>query len=237
LSVDAVVPTLSPNSWHRTVETLKGSVDNIIVVASGQDKTPRENRDDVFIIRREEQLPFGEACRIGVEQSDAGRILFINDDAYASSGAVDCMKQSTARIVGARLVYPNGRIQHGGGSFLPGGLPYHLHRGMPADFALAGRTYTCPWITFAAALVDRNLWNELDGFDRLFKNGYEDVDFCLRAKELGASIEYVGGALFGHDESTTINSLGLNQEVNWEVFQEMWVANGRLWNTVKGAMW
>ena len=228
MKIDAVVPTLNLDSCYRTIETLKGVVNNIIIVESGKGFSDEQVLDDVLVFQRKDQLSFGDACRIGVEQSDADRILLINDDAFATPGAVDYMKQSKAPIVGARLVYPDGRIQHGGGSFLPHGAPYHLFRGLPGEFEPAYKTYPCLWVTFAATLVDRALWDELEGFDPLYRNGFEDVDFCLRAREAGYLVEYVGLALFIHEESTTLNRLELSQENNWRNFQERWVTAGRL---------
>jgi len=223
--------------WHRAVDSLRGAVDRIVVVASGADVAETVFDRSLTVYKYQQRLPFGVACQAGIDMSNADRVLFINDDICATPGAVDCMKQSSARIVGARLVYPNGLIQHGGGSFLPNGLPYHLFRGMPRELEPARQTYFCPWVTFAAALVDRSLWEKLSGFDSIYKNGYEDAVFCLRAQEIGASVEYVGAAVFEHAESTTINQLGLNQEDNWKVFTDQWVTTGRLWKTVKEALW
>jgi GT2 family glycosyltransferase len=45
-------------------------------------------------------------------------------------------------------------------------------------------------VTFACVLIPRPLYHELGGLDEAYRNGYEDCDFCLRARQAGRQVVY-----------------------------------------------
>ena len=59
-------------------------------------------------------------------------------------------------------------------------------------------------VTFAAAYITRECWDDLGGLDEaMFPFGYEDVDFCLRARKRGWKVYYCAECRLIHKEHAT----------------------------------
>ncbi|MCP9805806.1 glycosyltransferase family 2 protein [Cyanobium sp. T1B-Tous] len=131
--------------------------------------------------------------------------------------------------VGARLLFPNGKLQHAGvvlGLGL-GGVAGHAHLGMPGDspgyFSRAQLAQEISAVTAACLVVQRCHYLEVGGLDEVnLRVAFNDVDFCLKLKEQGLHNIYVPAARLIHHESA---SRGLDhnpekaarfaQEVSW----------------------
>lgn len=163
---------------------------------------------------------FAENCNEGAQRAQGEILLFLNDDTIPQLHWLDRMvdKITHAPIVGARLLYPDGHIQHTGVFFEtdPGGLvAYNRTWDAPSG--------EVPAVTGAAMLVAPNVWPILDGFDTQFKNGYEDVDFCLRAREQGWPIWYSAESTIIHHESASGPERWAYIHDNVRLLQERWV--------------
>lgn len=106
--------------------------------------------------------------------------------------------------VGARLIYPNGNIQHGGVIVGPhGGLADHQFHLLPLDevgyMALPHAARNVSAVTGACLLTTIELYRQLGGFDEeKFAVEYNDVDFCLRVIASGKRIVYTPQATLAH---------------------------------------
>ncbi len=83
------------------------------------------------------------------------------------------------------------------------GWPHSLYRGFPGDHPAVNRSRRLQAVTAACMLVRRAAFEQVGGFDEGFRNGYEDVDLCLRIGEQGGEIRYCHEALVHHLESAT----------------------------------
>jgi GT2 family glycosyltransferase len=105
--------------------------------------------------------------------------------------------------VGTRLLVPDGRLQHCGVVICADGYPRHVYAGFPGDHAVALRSGHAGIVTGACVLVRADAFTELGGFDQGYRNGYEDVDLCLRAQRAGHEIHYCHDAALTHLVSAT----------------------------------
>jgi GT2 family glycosyltransferase len=110
--------------------------------------------------------------------------------------------------VGAKLLYPDGRIQHGGLVTGIGGVAGHVLRGMARNdghyFNWLNVTHDVSAVTAACLLVATHLYRELGGLNELqLAVAFNDVDFCLRVRELGRRNIYVASAVLTHHESVS----------------------------------
>jgi GT2 family glycosyltransferase len=116
-------------------------------------------------------------------------------------------------------------VTHAGGTFKVGDdgrqWPQHSGRGTgtPDDFP---HDLRCYWVTFACVLLDTELWRALDGLREDFWYGYEDVDFCLRARPHGTHPIVAHGAVVEHGEFGT--RTGVEDRQNQETFADLWPA-------------
>jgi hypothetical protein len=82
-------------------------------------------------------------------------------------------------------------------------LPRHVYRLFPRDHLAVCHSRRFQAVTGACQFVRKSLFLELDGFDPAFANGFEDVDFCLRAGASGAEVHYCADSILVHFEAAT----------------------------------
>jgi GT2 family glycosyltransferase len=145
-------------------------------------------------------------------------LLFLNNDTEVETPDwLDAMLEHAQRhevaAVGARLLYPNRRIQHAG-VFLMGtelSVADHAFKHLPEDtdawFALARVARNVSAVTAACMMVRRQIFEELGGFDERFRVAFNDVDLCLRMRQAGYLIVYTPLATLIHYESATRKAL------------------------------
>ncbi|BET59406.1 glycosyltransferase [Geobacter sp. 60473] len=162
---------------------------------------------DVTIVTNLKNLGFANACNQGGRIARGRYLVFLNNDTIPHPGWLDGLikgaEQDGADIVGARLLYPNGRVQHAGVAFDEQSIGYHIFNGFPADALAVNRKRFMQCVTAACMLVKQELFAELGGFDEGYVNGFEDVDFCLRAGERGRRILYTPESALIHFEETS----------------------------------
>jgi GT2 family glycosyltransferase len=105
--------------------------------------------------------------------------------------------------VGARLVFPDGRLQHAGVAAVLG-APAHLWHARPADrptyqdWALVHRDWSM--VTGAVFATRRSVLEVVGGFDERFSLEFNDLDLCLRLRLLGRRIVCTPFAELAHRE-------------------------------------
>jgi GT2 family glycosyltransferase/glycosyltransferase involved in cell wall biosynthesis len=184
----------------------------IIVVDNGStDETPDylcSLAGRITILSNRENLGFAKACNQGGQSACGEILLFLNNDTIPKPGWIESLiaaiDNDEADICGARLLYPDGRCQHAGIAFDERGLGYHVFGGFPADSAPVMERRLMQAITGACLTVRKRLFHELGGFDEGFRNGFEDIDLCLRAREKGKRILYVPESVLVHYAEQTV---------------------------------
>ncbi len=113
-----------------------------------------------------------------------------------------------ADIVGPRLLYGNGLVQHGGVIIGLANLCEHAfrlaRRSDPGPEGIAHLDRQVSAVTAACMLVRRDLFESLNGLDEAFAIALNDVDFCLRAGQAGGCIVYASCVDMYHFESLSL---------------------------------
>jgi GT2 family glycosyltransferase len=139
-------------------------------------------------------------------------LLFLNNDIEAASDGwlaalVEHVQRPEIGAVGARLLYPDGRVQHAGVVLAVGGIATHIFSGLPPDgVSYLGwdrmvRSYSA--VTGACMAVRREVFEELGGFDEGLPVAFNDVDFCIRLGRAGYRVLYTPHAELTHYESVS----------------------------------
>jgi len=168
--------------------------------------------------------PFNWAAlnNAAIAQSRGDLVLTLNNDVTAaSSGWLREMVVHAERpeigAVGARLLYPDGRVQHVGTVVGLGGVVAHPMRGLPGDhpgymgFATVARSWSA--VTGACLLARRQVVEEVGGFDEALAVAFNDVDFCLRVGARGYRIVCTPLAELVHAESSTRGFTGYSRDI------------------------
>ncbi len=156
--------------------------------------------------------------RAAREASGEFLLLLNNDvevmDADWLSEMVSLAVRPHVGCVGAKLLYPDGRIQHGGLVTGVRGVATHVLRGRARDdrayFNWLNITHEVAAVTGACLLVPKALFLKLGGLDEEhLAVAFNDVDLCLKVRELGYAVIYAAHAVLIHHESV---SRGLDSE-------------------------
>lgn len=165
----------------------------------------------VRVIRNERNLGFAAACNQGTRAAQGRFVVHLNNDTVATNGWLAHLLAPLADpgvgITGAKLLFPDGTIQHAGvvtrfsrlGA--DGIAPYHLLGGRPGNDPGAAVQRDFDIVTGACLAMSRALYLDLGGFDETYWNGYEDVDLCLKVRARGLRVVYEPRALLTHFES------------------------------------
>jgi GT2 family glycosyltransferase len=167
-------------------------------------------------------IPFGEEFNysrinnFGVSQAEGEYVLLLNDDTEVISGEwLHAMLEHAQRpevgAVGARLLYPDGRVQHAGvligvGDTWGPGVATHSHQFYSSYGYLGAVATTTNYsaVTAACMLLRKSVFEEVEGFDEEnLRVAYNDVDLCLRIRERGYLVVYTPYAELYHHESAT----------------------------------
>ncbi|MBI4890191.1 MAG: glycosyltransferase [Acidobacteria bacterium] len=146
-------------------------------------------------------------CAAGLDDSI---LVFLNDDVVVQDDAwldklCDPFARDEVGVVGARLNYADGTIQHAG--IL---LDLSSSSGHPGRFQLGSPFW--PWlsatrnvsaVTGACLAIRRQLFEQLGGFDVNFPNNFSDVDLCLQAQAAGFEVVLNCDVNLCHDEAQT----------------------------------
>jgi GT2 family glycosyltransferase len=161
---------------------------------------------------------------VAAREVDGDFLLLLNNDTEVrSSDWIEAMVEHAQRpevaAVGARLLYPDGRSQHEGIIIgFAGGSAGNVDHG---GFHALGETIrNCSAVTGACMMVRPSVYWELGGFEERLGVAFNDVDFCLRAREKGYQIVYTPYALLYHHESATRGRL--HPEEHEQFFRSRW---------------
>ncbi|MHA1539601.1 MAG: glycosyltransferase [Alphaproteobacteria bacterium] len=111
-------------------------------------------------------------------------------------------------VVGTKLYYPDGTLQHAGVLLTEEGVASHLFKHFPQEnagyFARTKMNQNFSAITGACMMMRKKVFEEVGGFDeKNLKVAFNDVDFCLRTREKGYLVTFTPYAGLYHMESAT----------------------------------
>jgi GT2 family glycosyltransferase len=162
------------------------------------------------LVAKDANEGFARTVNVGMRRAlEQGRdVVLVNADLeFTEAGWLEAMVARTdtqgrpAAVVGARLLYPNGCIQHAGVFFsFRARSWWHRYQYAPADVLEAQQPALCP-VTGALQLIRHSALEALGLYDEGFRMGFEDLDFCLRAFDAGLECIYEPTVCAVHHES------------------------------------
>jgi O-antigen biosynthesis protein len=156
-----------------------------------------------------EGFNYSRLVNLGTARADTPLVLHLNNDVEALSPGwledmVGWISVPGVGVVGAKLLYPDGTINHAGISLSrEDALPYSLFEKEPADdlgyLFLPHAARNVAAVTGACLLTRTALYRELGGFDETqLQVAYNDVDYCLRAGTAGQRTVFTPQAVLRH---------------------------------------
>jgi GT2 family glycosyltransferase/glycosyltransferase involved in cell wall biosynthesis len=184
-----------------------------------------------LVVESERNAGFAANVNNGLRACDRSRdVVVLNSDVEALPGWLQGLQYAAYRdaeigVVGAQLLYPDGKIQFGG-TIRNRDQPQwfdHRYRFKPGDWGPAAQTSPALAVTGACMYIPRATIERVGLFDEGYPMAYEDVDYCLRAWQAGLTVRYFPIARLVHHESVTRGTdLGARERASQERFWERW---------------
>jgi len=176
--------------------------------------TMAQKRKNVRVIRVEESFNYSRLNNIACMQSDSEFFVFMNNDVFVEQRdwlwmlMNEAIADKTVAAVGAKLVYPDRTVQHGGVILGVGGVGDHANRGRAVDDPFYMGRGICAQelsaVTAALMLCRAEAFNAVGGFDETeLPVAYNDVDLCLKLRQAGGKVIYCPDVVLEHHESVS----------------------------------
>ena len=187
----------------------------------------------IRLLRQPCNLGFLHTCNDAAKWAVGEHLLFLNNDTQPRPGWLDAMvdllrARPDAGAVGAKLLYPDGRLQEAGGIIWNDASGWNYGRG--GDPARPDCNYVreVDYCSGAALMVRRTLFTRLDGFDPRYAPAYfEDSDLAFRLRAIGfatlyqprAEVVHIEGVSHGTDITRGVKA---HQDINRNTFIARW---------------
>jgi GT2 family glycosyltransferase len=167
--------------------------------------------DRLRLVPFQGKFNFSTKINLGAVHSAGEHLLLLNDDIEVRTN--DWIERMVMYsdlygigVVGGRLLWGDGRLQHVGIGF-DGGLPGHPYRGFHEHYrGYANATViarNCLAVTAACLMTPRAVFEEVGGLSTTLPVNFNDVDFCLKAHVHGHRIVYDPDLVMYHFESSS----------------------------------
>ena len=166
---------------------------------------------------KENKFSFSYINNVAVKKTNSDYILFLNNDIEIldEEWLTKMLTYSTLNkvgVVGAKLLFPNRKIQHAGvilnmfDGFIPDHDMYNFDDETNGYYFNTISTREVSAVTGACMLIKRKLFNLVKGFDEEhFPVTMNDIDLCLKIKNEGFSIVCIEDTKILHHESYSRN--------------------------------
>ena len=163
----------------------------------------------VRVVRWGAEFNFSKLMNFGRENARGEYLLLLNNDTEViTPNWIEVMLGICARedvgAVGVRLYYPDDTIQHAG-VVMTGGVATHVNKNLPRGvrgyFALDDAQQDLSVVTAACVMTSVEDFDSVDGFTEELAVAFNDVDYCLKLRELGKLVVYTPEVELYHYES------------------------------------
>jgi glycosyltransferase involved in cell wall biosynthesis len=163
----------------------------------------------VRFVRNDANLGFVGSCNRAAPLARGEVVVFLNNDTIVTPGWLEALTgvlrdRPAAGLVGAKLIYPDGRLQEAGGLVWRDGSAWNYGRGDDPDKPEYNYVREVDYCSGACLAVDRKLFEQIGGFDVRFAPAYyEDTDLAFAVRAAGRKVYYQPFATVVHFEGAT----------------------------------
>ena len=223
--VSIIIPTRNGVYLEECIESIlsKTTYSNyeIIIIDNGSDdvdiqrflERAQKNNDVISVIYDGRAFNYSALNNEAVKRARGAMLALLNDDVVVLSPEwlyemVSHALRPDVGVVGAKLLYPDNTIQHAGIVLGIHGVAGHVHRFLPENqlgyFGRAKLIQSFSAVTGACLVVEKSIYEQVGGLNEEdLQVACNDVDFCLRVKQIGYRNVWTPYALLRHYESIT----------------------------------
>ena len=193
--------------------------------------------EQVKVVRWDGAFNYSAIINYGASKASGSRLLLLNNDTEVISPdfipeMLGYLERPEVGVVGAKLFFRDGLVQHAGIEVGPFDTIVHVNQDFTDERegyrGRATRPGNFSAVTGACQMVRRDVFEQVGGYDEDFAVGFNDADFCMRAKEAGYLTVFTPYAKLHHYEFTSrgreeVDDAKMRRwEGERELFQERW---------------
>jgi GT2 family glycosyltransferase/glycosyltransferase involved in cell wall biosynthesis len=241
VDVSIIIPVF--NHWRETLTCLEAithcsselAYEVVVIDDCSSDETPEMLRqiEGVVMLRNEQNLGFIGSCNRGAAAARGEYLVFLNNDTVVTPGWLDALAQTFQTmpgvgLAGAKLIYPDGRLQEAGSVIWNDGTGCNYGKDDDEGHPHYNFAREVDYCSGACIMVPRCLFSELGGFDTEFAPAYyEDTDLAFKIRHAGHKVIYQPRSRIIHYEGLTSgrslqSGVKSFQQVNQAKFQRRW---------------
>lgn len=239
--VSIIIPVY--NEFHYTYCCLKsilknsGDVSYEIIIANDCStdltKDIKKIVENINVVTTKENVRFLLNCNNAAKHAKGKYILFLNNDTQVQDNWLRPLielieSDDKIGMVGSKLIYPDGMLQEAGGILWKDGSAWNYgNRKNPSDPEY-NYVKEADYISGAAIMIRKKLWNKIGGFDQDFAPAYyEDTDLAFEVRKHGYKVMYQPLSMVVHFEGVSNgtdieNGQKQYQQVNCQKFYDKW---------------
>ncbi|PTD94173.1 hypothetical protein C9439_03760 [archaeon SCG-AAA382B04] len=184
----------------------------VIVVDNNSNDGTREMVEEKYpeveFFSSDEKISVQKAINIGIKKSKGVFLLHLDDDIEAihedwlNNMVEIALKKENVGLVGCKLLYPNGELQHGAGKVTIMGPKHYQNDKYLKEYPLDQSDYE--YVTGACILIPKKVIEDIGYFDEGFKpHGFDDTDYCMRLHKKGYKVIYTPNSKMIHYEGVS----------------------------------
>ena len=222
--VSIIIPNKDEkNTLKKCIDSIvkKSSYDNYeIIIVENNSETAEifqyydEISDDkrIHVVYWKHEFNYSKINNFGVTKAKGNYLLLLNNDVeiitnnWIEEMLSNCQRKEVG-ITGAKLLYNDNTVQHGGVIIGLGGIAGHAFCGLDANHpGYFGRAYVqqnLSAVTAACLMVRREVFEEVNGLEESLRVAFNDVDFCLKVRSRGYLVVMNPNVKLYHYESKT----------------------------------
>lgn len=220
--ISIIIPNKDSLKYLKTVikSIEKSTYKNyeIIIVENNSEKKSTfeyykklQENPKIKVLKYEEKgFNFSRINNFGVKHANGEYLLLLNNDIKVITQnwleeMLSLCQREEVGIVGAKLLYKDNTVQHAGVVVGMGGIAGHVNRTIsdkaPGYYGRVKVINNYSAVTAACLMTKKDLYQKVEGLDERFKVAFNDVDFCMKIRQLNKLVIYTPYAKLYHYES------------------------------------
>lgn len=187
----------------------------------------------ITVINTTRNLGFLLNCNYAAQYASGKYLVFLNNDTQVQPNWLPPLtalleNHSSVGLVGSKLIYSDGYLQEAGGILWKDASAWNYGNRQNPDRSEFNYVHEADYISGAAIIIRKNLWDEIGGFDTRYAPAYcEDSDLAFEVRRHGYQVLYQPASVVVHFEGVSngtdlAEGLKKYQVENQKKFFEKW---------------
>lgn len=210
VDLDLVITSFMERASYRNFEFIVIENNSTDPATFDYYKDVQQKYENVHVVTWDQEFNFSAINNYGVSFAKGEYLLLLNNDteliqADLLEEMLGYCQRHDVGIVGARLLYEDDTIQHAGVVIGFGGIAGHafvgLHKAENSYFhrAMSAQDYSA--VTAACMMTKKSVFHQVNGLSEELAVAFNDIDYCMKVRELGLLVVYNPYAVLYHYES------------------------------------